>query len=144
EQVLIPFQLETGVQAALHQGLVAAQGDGFLDLLVNLLTGEDVGVGVLALAVEGAEVADGGADVGVVDVAVDVVGAVRLGVEPAADGVGGPAEGVQVAAIEQGDAFLEGEALAVNCPGKNTRDGSSQGSLPGGPVPVRRRACSSG
>ena len=65
---------------------------GLLDLLVEHLARQDVGVGVAGLAVEGAEVADGGADVGVVDVAVDVVGAVRLGVQPAADGVGGPAE----------------------------------------------------
>ena len=68
--------------AALQEDLVAAQGDRLLDLLVELLARQDVGVGVAGLAVERAEVADGGADVGVVDVAVDVVGAIRLGVQP--------------------------------------------------------------
>ena len=76
--------------AALHQDLVAAQGDRLLDLLVQLLARQDVGVGVARLAVEGAEVADRGADVGVVDVAVDVVGAVRLRVQPRRDGVRRP------------------------------------------------------
>jgi hypothetical protein len=62
---------------------------------------QDVGLGVADLAVEGAEVADRGADVGVVDVAVDVVGAVRLGVEPAADRVGGVAERQQVGLVSR-------------------------------------------
>ena len=98
EQFLVPFELERRVHAALHQDLVAAEGDRLLDLLVELLARQDVGVGVARLAVERAEVADRGADVGVVDVAVDVVGAVRLGVQPHRDRVGGPAELVQVAA----------------------------------------------
>ena len=85
-----------GMQAALHQDLVAAQRDGLADLLEQDVAVEDVGLGVVDLAVEGAEVADRGADVGVVDVPVDVVGAVRLGMEPLADGVGGAAEGEQV------------------------------------------------
>ena len=102
------------MHAALHERLIAAQRDGFLDLLVNLLARQDVGVGVVALAVEGAEIADGGADVGVVDVAVDVVGAIRLRMQPAADGVGGAAQGRQIVAVEQGDAFVERQALAVN------------------------------
>ena len=93
--------------AALQQRLIAAQGDGFLDLLVEHLARQDVGVGIGALAIERAEVADGGADVGVVDVAVDVVGAIRLGMQTATDGVGGPAQGGQVAAVEQGHALLE-------------------------------------
>ena len=100
------------MHAALHQDLVAAQRDGFLDLLVEFLARQHVGVGVVDLAVEGAEIADGGADVGVVDVAVDVVGAVRLGMQPAADGVGGAAEVVQVAAIEERRPFVGRQALA--------------------------------
>ena len=96
----------------MHQDLVAAERDRLLDLLVELLARQDVGVGVARLAVEGAEVADGGADVGVVDVAVDVVGAVRLGMQPARDGVGGAAQGVQVVAVEQRDALVGRQPLA--------------------------------
>ena len=133
------------MHAALHERLIAAQGDGLLDLLVELLARQDVGVGVAALAVEGAEVADGGADVGVVDVAVDVVGAIRLRMQPAADGVGGAAEGRQVAAVEQGDAFVEASAarrqrLCARCVAMVVFKVHS----PRGPVPARRPACSNG
>ena len=72
------------VQPALHQDLVAPQRDRLADLLEQHVAVEHVGLGVVDLAVERAEVADGRADVGVVDVAVDVVGAVRLGMEPPA------------------------------------------------------------
>src|SRR5205807_586666 len=53
---------------------------------------------------------------GVVDVAVDVVGAVRLGVEAAADGVRGPAQGGEVAAAEQGQPLVRRQALAADRP----------------------------
>ena len=98
EQVHVPVERQVGVQAALHQDLVAAELDRLADLLEQDVAVEDVGLGVADLAVEGAEVADRGADVGVVDVAVDVVRAVRLGVEPLADRVGGPAEREEVGA----------------------------------------------
>ena len=75
--------------------------DGLADLLEQDVAVEDVSLGVADLAVEGAEVADGGADVRVVDVPVDVVGAVRLGMEPPADGVGGAAEREQVGLAEE-------------------------------------------
>src|SRR5262249_41979417 len=71
EQLFVPFELEARMQAALHQDLVAAQVHGFLNLLVEYLARQHVGVGVGALAIEGAEVTDGGANVRVVDVAVD-------------------------------------------------------------------------
>src|SRR5207248_456544 len=94
--------------------LVAAQGDRLLDLLIDDLARQDVGVVVRGLAVEGAEVTDRGADVGVIDVAVDVVSAVGLGVEPAADGVGGPAQSSEVAAVEQGEALFGSQSSSVN------------------------------
>ena len=73
-----------GMQPALHQDLVAAQRDGLADLLEQHVAVEDVGLGVVDLAIERAEVADRRADVGVVDVAVDVVGA-----DTARDGAAG-------------------------------------------------------
>jgi hypothetical protein len=48
---------------------------------------ERVAVGVFVIAAEGAEGALGGADVGVVDVAIDDVGAVILRMHPLRDGV---------------------------------------------------------
>src|SRR5262245_14527454 len=122
--------------------MVAAEGEGLLDLLVQLLAGEDVGVRVVRLAVEGAEVADRGTDVRVVDVAVDVVRAVRLRVQPRGDRVGGPAESVQVVAGEQLDPLVRGEPLAVNGFRQDSRNRRTQGPpLPGparGRGPARR------
>ena len=125
EQFLVPFELQRRVHPALHEDLVAAEGDRLLDLLVELLARQDVGVGVARLAVEGAEVADGGADVRVVDVAVDVVRAVRLRVQPQRDGVRGPAEFVQVAAREQRDALVRRQPRAVNGFREDAVDGVS-------------------
>ena len=99
------------MHAALHEDLVAAKGDGFLDLLIERLARQDVGVGVAALAVESAEIADGGADVGVVDVAVDVVSAIGLRVEAKADGMGSAAELVDVAALKERGAFVGSQAF---------------------------------
>ena len=81
EQLFVPLELELGVQAALHENLIAAEIERFLDFLVELVAIEDVAFGRFRRAVERAEIADRGADVRVVDVAVDVVGAVILGVE---------------------------------------------------------------
>ena len=85
EQLFIPLELEMRVQPALHQDLVAAQGDGLADLLEQNVAIEHVGLGIVDFPVKRAEIADGRADVGVIDVAVDVVGAERLGMKPPAD-----------------------------------------------------------
>ena len=92
EELLVPLDAQVGVEAALQQDLDAAQGHRLVDLPGQLLAGEDVGVGVAARPVEGAEVAGRGADVGVVDVARDDVGDHPVAVEGAAAGVGGQAE----------------------------------------------------
>ena len=126
------------MQPALHQDLVAAQRDRLADLLEQDVAVEHVGLGVVDLAVEGAEVADGRADVGVVDVAVDVVGAIRLGMEPPADRIGGPAQLQERGRTEQLDPFVEAQALAVNGAVQDRGDGGRQGSLL--PVPGRARA----
>ena len=100
------------MQAPLHQDLIAAQVDGLLDLLQQHVAIEHVAFVVLRLAVEGAEIADGRADVGVVDVAVDVVGAIRLGMEPPRDRVGGPAQRGQIVRFEQPQALVGRQPLA--------------------------------
>jgi hypothetical protein len=100
--------------AALQERLIAAQRNGFLDLLVDDLARQHVGAGVAGLAVERTEVADRGADVGVVDIAVDVVGAIRLGVQASADGVGGAAQKRQVAASEEREALVGRQPLSLD------------------------------
>src|SRR6516225_12196168 len=78
EQVLVPLESKTGVETALHQDLIAAERDRLLDLLIEDFARQDVRVGRARLAVESAEIANRRADVCVVDIAVDVISAVRL------------------------------------------------------------------
>ena len=69
-----------------------------------------VGAGLAFFAAERAQAAGRDADVGGVDVAIDVeVGDVA--VESLADEVGEPADGEDVAGLVEGDAVIEGEAL---------------------------------
>ena len=84
EQFFVPVERQLRVHAALQQDLVAAQGDRLLDLAVQLFARDDVALGIARPSREGAEAAAAGADVRVVDVAVDVVGAIGLGMQPAA------------------------------------------------------------
>ena len=74
EHVQIPVQGQRRVVSTLHQDLVSPQSNGFLDLLIQLFFGDDVGIFVLGGAIESAELAVDVADVGVVDVAIDIVG----------------------------------------------------------------------
>ena len=92
KQLLIPLERECGVQASLHEDLIAADGHHLLDLPKNHVAVEHVAFGMLRAAVKRAEVADRRADVCVVDVAVDVVGAIRLRMETPSDGVGSLAD----------------------------------------------------
>ena len=99
QQLLVPRELKVGMQPALQQNLIAAQGDGFLDLRVEGRTVQHIALGRLRAAVERAEIADRCADVGVVDVAVDVVRAIVLRVESQRHLVGRAAERSQIAAL---------------------------------------------
>ena len=74
EQVLVPLDLQIGMQAALHQHAGAAQVERLLNLVEDRFLRQDVAFGVPHRAVERAEAAILGAEVGVVDVAVDDVG----------------------------------------------------------------------
>ena len=80
--------------------------DQFLDLGEDRGVVEDVGVGRVGLAVEGAEPALGLADVGVVDVAVDDEGHPPVRVLLPADRVGQLADGEQVGFGQQPEGLL--------------------------------------
>ncbi len=73
QQVLIPLDAQLRMQAALHQDARAAQVDGLLNLFEDDFLRMDVAFGVAHGPVEGAEAAIFGAEIGVVDVAVDDV-----------------------------------------------------------------------
>ena len=117
EEAFEPVDFEIGMKAALHEDAGAAHLQGFGDLLVDFFEREDValvGAGnVFAFfgerAVEGAEGAVLGAEVGVVDVAIDDVGDDALGVEAAADGVGLEAQPDEVRGVEVIEGLLAGQ-----------------------------------
>ena len=112
QQFFVPLELELRMQAALHQNLIAAELDRFLNLLQQLVALEHVAFRMLRRAIERAEIADRRADVRVVDVAIDVVGANRLRMQPPRDGVGGAAERRQIVRFEQPHAFVRRKPLA--------------------------------
>jgi hypothetical protein len=122
EQVFVPLERQLRVQAALNENLVAAEVDGFLNLLMQNFLGEDVRLAVADGSVERTEVADGRADVGVVDVPVDVVGAVTLGVQPARDGIGRGPEGGEVVRLQQRESLGRRESLADDGAGEDGVD----------------------
>src|SRR5207247_6365415 len=45
QEFFVPLQTQRGMVAALQKDLVAAEGDGLLDLLIERLARQDVGVG---------------------------------------------------------------------------------------------------
>ena len=62
------------MMAALHEHLRAAERDGLLDFFVHLVERDDVGISILLRAVKRAELAIHVADIGVIDIAIHVVG----------------------------------------------------------------------
>ncbi len=110
EQFQVPVEGQVGVHAALHEDLGAADVAEFLHLLVQLFVFECVGVVLVALTLEGTEDALGGADVGVVDVAVDDEGADMVAVDYAAACVGIASQRVQGGAGQEFKPLLGGQA----------------------------------
>ena len=100
EELLVPLEFEVGVQSTLHEDLVAAEIDGFLDLLEQFLSIQHVAFVAFRGSVKRAEVANRGADVGVVDIPIDIVGSVVLGVQAVGNRLCCLAKGAQVGALE--------------------------------------------
>ena len=89
------------MQAPLEQNLISTQSHGLANLLQQDLAIKHVSVSVVDFSVKGAEVADRRADIGVVDVAVDIVRAVRLGMESPANGLRRLAKFQQARLVEE-------------------------------------------
>ena len=90
----------------LHQDLDPASGGQFIELLIDLRMGDDVGIGLFLRPVKGTELAIDVADVRVVDVPVDDVGDDL--VAPTVIGIG---QGELTAVIGKGAEFLQGKAV---------------------------------
>ena len=113
EERLEPVDLEVRVDAALHQHTSAAHLNRLADLVVDGVEVEDVAFGgelALQRPVEGAEGAVLGAEVGVVDVAVNDVADHAFGVEASADRVGFHTDADEVVGGEAVQSLLAGNA----------------------------------
>ena len=64
------------MQSALHENLVATEGDRFFDFLQQLFARQDIALIAFRSPVECTEVTNRGTDIRVVDVAVNVVSAI--------------------------------------------------------------------
>ena len=91
QHLLMPVDLQVGMQAALHQHARAAEFDGLANLFVDGFEVENVSLfrlGPLQRTIERAEGAVLGAVVRVIDVAIDDLADHAVGVQRAANGVG--------------------------------------------------------
>jgi hypothetical protein len=82
QQLFVPLDRQLIVHPPLHQDLRPADRHQLANLLADLLVAQRIAVGVLMIAAKRTERAVGRADVGVVDIAVDDVGAVILRMKP--------------------------------------------------------------
>src|SRR5207245_937817 len=104
QHLLVPVNFQIGMQAALHQHACAAKFDGFANLVVDRFEIEDVPLfsfGSLQWTIKRAERAVFGAEVRVINVAIDDVGDHALGTQFAPDGVGAHADAAPVVGANQ-------------------------------------------
>ena len=105
------FERQIGMQAADHVKFRGAFAHALLGALPDFFEREGVGAGRIGAAAEGAELAMRDADVGGIDVAIDVEVA-DVAVALLANVVGEPAEGQQVGRAVEREAVVGSQALA--------------------------------
>src|SRR5437870_9298510 len=104
QHLLVPVNFQIGMQAALHQNSGAAEFDGFANLVVDRFEIEDVSLfsfGSLQWTIKRAERAVFGAEVRVINVAIDDVGDHALGMQFTAHGVSFHADADKVIGAKQ-------------------------------------------
>src|SRR5208283_229005 len=101
EEVFVPFNLQIGMQAALHKNTCPAEVDRLLDLVEDNLLRQDVAFLMAHGTIERAEAAVFGTEVGVVDVPVDDVADYSFRMQLAANPIRLHADPNQVRAIEE-------------------------------------------
>src|SRR5437870_2611801 len=112
QHALVPLDLQIGMQAALHQHARAAEFDRLANLVVDCFQIEDVslfGFGAFQWTIERTESAVFGAEVRVINVAIDDVGDHALGMQLAAQGVGFHTDADQIIGAKQIDSLYFGE-----------------------------------
>jgi hypothetical protein len=106
QQFLIPLQLEAWMQSTLHQDLIPTQRHSLADFGQKLFAWQDIPLGTLGRAVERAEVTNGGANIGVIDVPIDVVRSVWLRMKTQRHFIRGATYRGQVMTFEQSEGIL--------------------------------------
>src|SRR5438132_14277475 len=112
QHLLVPVNFQIGMQAALHQHARAAEFDGFANLVVDRFQIQDVSLfsfGPLQWTIKRAESAVFGAEVRVINVAIDDVGDHALGMQFTAHGVSFHADADQIIGAKQIDSLYFGE-----------------------------------
>ncbi len=99
------------MKASLHQDLVPAELDGFSDLLEQLLAIKHVSLGALRRPVKRTKVANRSADVCVVDIPIDVVGAIALRMQSIRNGKGSLADRAQIRTLQERQSLLACDPL---------------------------------
>src|SRR5260370_347669 len=108
QQVFVPFDLEFWVQTALHQDSRAAQIKRLLNLLEDHFAGVQVTFGVPHWTIKRAKAAIFGAEIGVINIAIDNVTDPAFRMQLAAHGVGLHADGNQVVTVVKFDGLSPG------------------------------------
>src|ERR1700678_1713733 len=106
QQILVPLDLQLRMQSALHQNAGAAQVDGLLNLVEDHFLGMDVAFRMAHWPVERAEAAILGAEIRVIDVAIDDVAHHAVRVQPAANRIGRHPDADEIVAVIQVRCFL--------------------------------------
>jgi hypothetical protein len=123
EEIFVVVDREVGVMPTLHQQPRAAESDRLLDLLEDDRLRQEVALACVAgAAVERAELAVRVTDVGVVEVAVDDERDPRRVGLAVAELVRRPADGDEVARLEQSQRLAVRDPLAVECLLQDLRD----------------------
>src|SRR3989442_14503731 len=112
QHAFVPVNFQIGMQTALHQHACASEFDGFANLVVDRFQIQDVslfGFGAFQWTIERTESAVFGAEVRVINVAIDDVGDHALGMQLAAQGVGFHTDADQIIGAKQIDSLYFGE-----------------------------------
>src|SRR5712692_3731817 len=113
EHLLVPINLQVGMQSALHQHAGAAQFDGFTNLVVNGVEIENVSffsAWPFEWPIESAEGAILSAEIGVINIAVDNVRDHTFGMKLAARRIGFHADADEVIRLEHVERLLFSES----------------------------------
>ena len=115
QKILVPLDVEIGMEAALHQHASSAKFDRLIYPLFDLLHGMDVRVGLSGPTIECTECADHVANVRIVDVPVDDVGYDVGVVLASAYLVGGKADPQDILRFKERRAIFGRKPFARKC-----------------------------